>query len=148
MTRRSTPGRRKSYPIKAPAAIQRFGLHAAKTKALSRVQVTPHNPRGPAGQVTGATRAGRVPLVDFEAILPFQVFALVVSPFTFLLPEKAIYVFAGILLASQFMIITRSFNREKGDRLGYVLVNEIYCAVTVALIVLGPVVIGRRPGVN
>jgi hypothetical protein len=43
MTRCFTPVGRKSYSIKAPAAIQRFVLQAAKTKALFRVEQIPHN---------------------------------------------------------------------------------------------------------
>jgi hypothetical protein len=69
--------------------------------------------------------------MDFEAILPFQFFALVLGFVG--LPRvgalNALYGALGILLLAQFMIVTRASDRGRGLR--YWITNELYAAITV-----------------
>lgn len=82
--------------------------------------------------------------VDFEAILPFQIFALMFAPVAFGYPEHAFRIWAGALLAAQLMIFNRSIDRRRGERLGYLLSNELYCALSIAAIVVVPAMLAGK----
>ena len=72
--------------------------------------------------------------LDYEAMLPFQLFALgllLLGP-----PEvgarTALFYALGILLLAQFMILTRTFDRGRaGRRPGYWITNELYATLTI-----------------
>ncbi len=72
--------------------------------------------------------------LDFEAMLPFQLFALVLlfigTPAVGVL--TALSYALAILLLAQFMILTRTFDRGPvGHRLGYWITNELYATLTI-----------------
>jgi hypothetical protein len=72
--------------------------------------------------------------LDFEAMLPFQLFALIlllVGPPAVGVSTAFFYAF-GILLLAQFMILTRAFDRGRvGHRLVYWIKNELFAALTI-----------------
>ena len=72
--------------------------------------------------------------LDYEAILPFQLFALVLlligPPALGVLP--ALFYALVILFLAQFMILTRTFDRGRpGRRPGYWITNELYATLTI-----------------
>jgi len=75
--------------------------------------------------------------MDFEAILPFQVFALTLLPFRAIKTQRlVILVTLGIWLAAQPMILIRTCDRGRSSRLTYLFANEIYALGTVFAILL------------
>ena len=72
--------------------------------------------------------------LDYEAMLPFQLFALVLLPVV--LPAvgavTALSYAVLILLLAKFMILTRTFDRGRvGHRLVYWITNELYATLTI-----------------
>ena len=78
-----------------------------------------------------------IPRVDFEAAIPFQVLAFVLWPSGVVRGWKGVLFFGGaVVLLAQFMILTRTFNQGRGERLRYLLVNELYYLVTIGFIIV------------
>ena len=72
--------------------------------------------------------------IDFESILPFQVIALLTWPLGVVSSWKsALLVGVGVVVIAQFMILTRTFDRDD-DRLTYFGANELYLVVSVAIL--------------
>ena len=72
--------------------------------------------------------------LDFEAMLPFQLLAVILL----LLGPPAVGALTAlfyallILLLAQFMILTRTFDRGRGrHRLVYWITNELYATLTI-----------------
>jgi hypothetical protein len=75
--------------------------------------------------------------MDFEAILPFQMFALILLPFRAVKTQKlVILVTLGIWLAAQPMILIRTCDRGRSSRLTYFFATEIYALGTILAILL------------
>ena len=72
--------------------------------------------------------------LDYEAMRPFQLFALVlllIGP-PALGVRTALFYALGILLLAQFMILSRTFDRGRGKhRLVYWITNELYATLTI-----------------
>ena len=71
--------------------------------------------------------------LDYEAMLPFQLFA---APTLLFAPPvvgalTAFFYALGILLLAQFMILTRTSDRRVGHRLVYWITNELYATLTI-----------------
>ncbi len=71
--------------------------------------------------------------LDYEAMLPFQLFALVLL---IVLPAAGavttLFYALLILLLAQFMILTRTFDSGRaGHRLAYWITNELYATLTI-----------------
>lgn len=70
--------------------------------------------------------------LDLEALLPFAVMVAVASfclrvPFVF----PYVLIAIGVFTLAQPMILTRTFDQPRGERLSYLSSNEIWCAVVV-----------------
>ena len=77
--------------------------------------------------------------LDYEAMLPFQLFA---APILLFAPPvvgalTAFFYALGILLLAQFMILTRTSDRRVGHCLVYWITNELYATVTTSLSLTG-----------
>ena len=72
-------------------------------------------------------------LIDFEAIIPFQVLAILIWPAGLVNGWKSAVLFTVVtLVIAQFMIMTRAFSRDRENKVRYFVANNIYALATIA----------------
>lgn len=85
----------------------------------------------------GKGDVGLFDFVDFEAILPFQIIALLLWPLGLIQTWNAVAL-SGlcIVLLAQPMILTRTFDNPKKDRWRCFRRTELYCLRTIFIILI------------
>jgi hypothetical protein len=73
-------------------------------------------------------------IVDFEAVLPFPILALLLWPANLVRTAQAFsVVFISIVILGQFMILTRAFTQSH-SKTKYFFANELLLTISVGLI--------------